>query len=483
MIQHVEKLLADDRLRVETTLGRRPVTAFVRDVARNDHALELKRLMTEMNVPDRELMSRMPVGQTLDIALTRTQWFIFTQTVARIRVVCVSPARALVAGDEPEPMNAGDVSRTLAAMPPAPGSAPTTIVLVSTSGFTRDAREAAEKRPDQTIILVEPDEAGGWSAGGPERARSIVELFDPEVEADKRRRVLDLIGESRIDLLTSGIAADKLAAKLKLPVALVESVVKEYAKTNPGLSAKKLDGRFVLFREGSGSPSTAGFGSGGSMGLMDKVRILFSGKGETEKKIAFLSERKAALSLQRDRAYEEMTALEEQEAALKRQFKEAAGAITKRRVTSQMLQLRKDLERRQQLLSMLNQQVNVVSTHLHNLGLVQQGHAAQLPDTEEITEDAVKAEEILAQLEADSELAGSVGQIATSSMSDEEKALFDELESETAGPAVAEPPMKSETKAAEPAHRESASRTPPVREPLGEQAAANPARRAKPEAG
>ena len=37
------------------------------------------------------------------------------------------------------------------------------------------------------------------------------------------------------------------------------------------------------------------------------------------------------------------------------------------------MQLRKDLERRQQLLGMLNQQINVVSTHLHNLELVQQG--------------------------------------------------------------------------------------------------------------
>ena len=169
------------------------------------------------------------------------------------------------------------------------------------------------------------------------------------------------------------------------------------------------------------------------MPLIDRVKALFARKGDSEKKIAFLAERRAALSLQRDRAYEEMGVLEQQEAALKRQFKEAAGAVTKRRVTSQMLQLRKDLERRQQLLSVLNQQVDVVSTHLHNLELVQQGQTAKLPDTEEITADAVKAEEMLAQLEADTELTGSVGQIATAGMTDEEKALFDELERESGG--------------------------------------------------
>ena len=127
------------------------------------------------------------------------------------------------------------------------------------------------------------------------------------------------------------------------------------------------------------------------MPLLDSLRALFARKGDNEKKIAFLSERRTALSQQRDRSYEDMGALEQQEAGLRQQFKDATGAITKRRITSQMLQLRKDLERRQQLLAVLNQQINVVSTHLHNLELVQQGRSAQLPDAEEMTADAVKA--------------------------------------------------------------------------------------------
>ena len=61
---------------------------------------------------------------------------------------------------------------------------------------------------------------------------------------------------------------------------------------------------------------------------------------------------------------------------------------------------------------------------------------------------------------------------------------IEELENETAEPIAPEPPAKSETKVADQAHREPASRTAPVREPQSEQVAANnPARRAKPEAG
>ena len=485
-IQHVENLLANERLRIDTRLGRRPVTGFVRDVTRADRAIELKRLMTEMNRPDRELQGRMPVGETLEAALTRQHWFFFKQTVGRIRVVCHSPVRDLLADRPPAAMGAGDVTTTLSAMPPSLGGAPMTVVLVSTSGFTDEARKLAGRGEGRTLVLVEPSEAGGWKTTAPADLDDLADLLDPEDEEAKRQRVVDAIKEAQVQLLGSGIASDRLAEKTGLPSGLVEMVLKEYAKASPGLAARKLDGRMVMFREGSGALAPASSGAiGGSMGLMDKVRTLFSGKGDNGKKIAFLSERKAALSQQRDRAYEDMTALEKQEAELKQQFKDAGGAITKRRITGQMLQLRKDLEQRQQLLSMLNQQVNVVSTHLHNLELVQQGQAARLPDTDEITEDAVKAEEILAQLEADAELAGSVGQIGSAGMSDEEKAMFEELERETGGASA-----ELETPTAAPA------RTPPTKtaerpEPASPQrsAMAEPAappagpRRAKPEAG
>src|SRR5205814_7180562 len=125
------------------------------------------------------------------------------------------------------------------------------------------------------------------------------------------------------------------------------------------------------------------------------------------------------------RSYEDMQSLETQESALRRQFKEATGDITKRRVTGQLLQLRKDIERRQQLLSVLNQQINVVSTHLHNLELVQQGQGAKLPDSEEMANDAAAAEEMLATLQESSEMAATVGGIGATGMSEEEQALYE----------------------------------------------------------
>jgi hypothetical protein len=351
-------------------------------------------------------------------------------------MVCVSPTRALINGDTPAPLTLAETRKILSEIPP-PGGVPLTIVLVSTCGFEIGAHEAASRSADRTVILVEPNDAGGWNPYGPIETKSLVDLFDPEEEDEKHRRVNELIESSKVDLLQGGIAADKIAAKSQLPLGFIESELKSYAKANPGLAAKRLDGRVVLFREGS-APVSSGASSSASGGpempLIDKIKALFARKGETEKKIAFLAERKTALTQQRDRSYEEIGSLEQQDAALTKQFKETTSAISRRRITSQLVQLRKDIERRQQMLGVLNQQINVVGTHLHNLELTQQGQHAKLPDSEEIATDAAAAEEMLAQLQADNELADSVGTVAHAGMSSEEQALYDELERDAGGP-------------------------------------------------
>jgi hypothetical protein len=432
LVEHVVKLLDDPRLRVDTINGNRAITSlrwfqpnrFNRDT-------DVHRTMAEMQVHDRSIRDRMPLGEQVDVTFWQRKMLFFKQVVGRMRVMCVSPTRALVAGGEPKPMTKSDITKALSELPPALGRVPTTVVLLSTSGFTIEAREAADRGPERTLVLVEPNDAGGWSVYGPPESQSLVELFDPEADEEKRQRIHKLIDEMRVDLLTAGIATDKLAAKAQLPLQLIEAELKSYAKSNPGLVAKRLDGRVVLFREGS---ATAAASTGGSdMAFVDRIKSLFARKGETEKKIALLSEQRTAFSQQLDRSYEEIGVLEKKDAELRDEFKNASGAVTKRRITSQLVQLRKDIERRQQLIGVLNQRINVVSTHLHNLELVRQDSQAKMPDSEEIANDAAAAEEMLAQLQADNEVAESVGGIATAGMSEEEQALFEELEREAKG--------------------------------------------------
>jgi hypothetical protein len=454
-IEHVAELLDDDRLRVDTTRGRRPIPkGALRAVKPSDKSDDVHRLMSQMRKPDRELLSRMPVGRMLDVMLRQKKWMVFNTPIGRLLTVCVSPAKTLLRGEPVQPLKKSELSKLLEDLPPAEAKVPSTVVLMSTSGFTLEAHELAERGANRTVVLVEPNKAGGWAVYGPVETKSLVDLFDPEAVESKRARVREEIEAATGELSAAGIAVDKISARTLLPLQLVESELKNYAKQHPGLVAKRLDGRVVLFQQGSVPASATSASGGGEMPLLDRIRTLFSRKGETEKKVAFLSERRTALMQQQGRSYDDMANLEKKESDLREQFKTANGEITKRRVTGQLLQLRKDIERRQQLLSVLGQQINIVSTHLHNLELVHQGKTAKLPDSDEVASDAAKAEEMLAGLEADTELAGSVGGIANTGMSAEEQALYDELEGAnvktSAEPAAEEPAVESARAAVSP---------------------------------
>jgi hypothetical protein len=462
-IAHVERLLDDDRLRLPTSRGPKHAFTLIRDINHQDRGIELKRLMSEMGKPDRQLESQMPLGRSIEVGLCRKKWWVIKSWVGRFRAVSISPTRALLAGQPQGPASAADLAQTLATLPPPLNGIPSTVAIMSTSGFTPDARDAASRMRDRTIILVSPNPTGGWTVSAPPENQDYVELFDPEMDLEKRARIRSEIESNRISLQSAGIAADKLAAKLQLSPQLVDSELKSYARENPGLTAKRLDGRLVLFQEGS-APLFGAASGGSDMPFIDRVKTLFSRKGDVEKKIAFLSERRTALSQQLDRSYEEMGVMETKEAELRQQFKNATSDLPRRRITGQMLQLRKDIDRRQQLLSMLNQQINVNNTHLHNLELQRQGKAANLPDSEEMGLVAAKTEEVLAELQAGNEFADSVGSQSHGGMTSEEQALYDELLEGSKQPETPAPPaaIKSEPIIAATKPAPQAAQPPPI---------------------
>ena len=326
---HVLRLLDDPHLRLDTINGHRAISSMrFNPPIRYDRGTDVKRTMIEMGLPDPELQKRMPLGEQMEVTLWQKRMLLFKKVVGRLRVVCVSPTRALLKGETPQPMTTAEINETLSEIPPGLGGVPTTIVLLSTSGFTLEAHAAATRTPDRTLVLVEPNDAGGWSVFGPPETKGLVDLFDPEAEDAKRQRIRKLIEDQKVDLLSSGIATDKLAAKAQLPLQLVEAELKSYAKESPGLTTKRMDGRLVLFRQGS-SAATASV-PGATMPLIDRIKTIFARKGETEKKIAILSEQKAAFSQQLDRAYEEINALEKRDTERARNSRTRSGAVTKR---------------------------------------------------------------------------------------------------------------------------------------------------------
>ena len=92
--------------------------------------MELKRTMSDLGLPDRELQARMPVGESLEVTLSQTSWWVFKKVVGRMRVVCVSPTKSLLKGEAPAPVATPELQKIIAALPPSLGGVPTTVVLM-----------------------------------------------------------------------------------------------------------------------------------------------------------------------------------------------------------------------------------------------------------------------------------------------------------------------------------------------------------------
>ena len=480
VLRHVEGLIAgelsgrDRTLAVDTRRGRQQVVHLQRDVRRLDQTAEHKRLMVDLGVADFDLQAKLPKGEVIDVSLVGRQLMIFPTKLGHLRVVSMPPVRELVQGVGPAPLTVEEVKRRLREIPPptkTPGG-PTTTVLLATSGFTSEARQLATTSDRNTTVLIEPDMAGGWTVHAPESHAELRRVLNPEGDADKRRRVRDSLERHQTDLITGGVSLQKVASELNLPAPMVEAEAKAWAKQQTNLRVKKLDGVPVLYREGLSGPTSTGAAAakGPPMAMMDKLMGLFGRRGDVEKKVAYLSERRAALTQQRDGSLEEIGILEQKEGELRDEFKDAS-KIARQRITAQLVQLRKDIARKQQLMQVLNQQVNVVGTHLHNLELLKQGQTAKLPDVEEIAEDAAKAEEVLADLQAGSELADSVLPPEVSGMTTEEQGVYEELMAEL------EPPAEPE------ANQPQAPAQPATPQRQAETAAPAEPKRVQPEAG
>ena len=146
--------------------------------------------------------------------------------------------------------------------------------------------------------------------------------------------------------------------------------------------------------------------------------------------------------------YDDIGQLEKREADLMEQGKKNKSQVARRRIAAQVAQLRKDIIRHNATTNMLNTQINILSTDIHNLTLIQQGEVASLPSSEELTENAVKAEEMLETLQADADMVGSLDTgISDMLTSDEELAILKEFEEPEA-------PAKAATDTAAPVREE-----------------------------
>jgi len=372
--------------------------------AEYDENDRLKALLASNRIFDRERLKRLPKNRRVALHGFERRFIIGKRRTGVAVASVLSPLEHFASGatGQAPPIGLGELTdhvRKLA----GDRKVPHIIGVCSPSGFTDDARRARLDLPGVTVVLVEPDGCGGWvTKGASENVDPrLLRIFDPESAKQKVDRVRRVIDQRSADLLTGGLSVSSIARAANLPEPVVREGFEQIAAADPELRMAKKDGEFLLFR----GAAMRGMEKKG-MNVIDRIRQLFSGEGDEAAKINVLAERRAALSQRRDRIYDDIVKLENKEAELLAQGKAAKSAVPRRRLAAQLAQLRKDIARQNTTAAMLNQQINIISTDIHNLTLIQQGQVAKLPETEELTEHAVAAEEMLESLRADAELVG-----------------------------------------------------------------------------
>lgn len=419
--------------------------------SRNDETDRLKALLAQNGNRDREKLKSLPKNAWIALHGFERRWLGLGQRKTGVAIASVlttlSHFASSASGDAP-PIGLGDVKSHIERLASDP-KVPHIIGICSPSGFTQDVRQAKLGRKNVTVVLVEPDAHGGWHtiAGGEGVDPRLLRIFDPENSKQKVDRVQRVVEERSADLLTGGLSVASVAATEGLSADVVRAGFENAVRTDPELRMGKRDGEVLLYRGAAAAP-----GERKSMNVIDRIRQMFSRTGDEASKINLLAERRAALAQRRDRIYDDIVKLEKREADLLDQGRAATSQVPKRRIAAQVAQLRKDIARQNTTAAMLNQQLNILSTDIHNLTLIQQGQFAKLPSTSELTEHAVAAEELLETLKADADLVGSLEMGMDASMvSAEEAEILKEMETPSQAAAKALPqksPMREDVRQA-----------------------------------
>jgi len=434
--------------------------------ASHDESDRLRAMLASNRIYDRELLKALPANRRIALhGFERSLLFWKRRTGVAIASV-LSPLSHFASGapgQKAPPIGLGEVSDHVRRLV-GDARVPHVVGVCSPSGFTEDARKARLDMPNVSVVLIEPDGRGGWKTSGAGESVDprVLRIFDPEGANQKMGRVRRAIEERSADLLTGGLSLSSVSQAVNLPDDVVKRAFEQVAASDPELRMTRKHGEFLLFR---GAP--ARLGENRSMNVIDRIRQMFAGGGDEVGKINLLAERRAALAQRRDRIYEDIVKLEKNEADLLAQGRAAVSQVPKRRLAAQVAQMRKDIARQHTTAAMLNQQINIISTDIHNLTLIRQGQMAELPDTVELTENAVRAEELLESLKADEELVASLATgMQDATVGEEELAILREFEAvdepapSTAPASVRRAPMTHEPMAEErqPTQRDSAQR-------------------------
>ncbi|MCK4341129.1 MAG: hypothetical protein KAY37_05325 [Phycisphaerae bacterium] len=427
--QFEDQFLRQLRTRAQALLRRAiPADQFTLETL-PDGVDSVRATLTRLERFDRGLLEKLPGTQAIQLRFKRRVFGPLRKTVVRLRAQVLAPIEELVAEEAPGPIGREQVQLALDRYTLLPeGKRPTAAVFASATGFTPEARALVHAGGQPTVILMGGREDGGWDVEMPQALRRTpwAQLFDLESQDERLKRLLYHLDKNAGQLEARGVSVAELAEQLGLPREQVEGLVRQACRNDSQLMTVVHEGTVHVCR----SPLAE---EGHTMSLWSRIRKLLRLKPTPAERVRILTAQRVRLEQQRHELDGRVNALETEEREAVERGAAAKTDVERKQLAGKLVRARRELRRVRAQANVFTQQIDIIGTHIHHQTLAEQGKRVELPKAEDLTREAAEAEQIMAELSANADLAANIEVGAESPlMAEEEAAIFAEFK-EAAG--------------------------------------------------
>jgi hypothetical protein len=406
--------------------------------------------LTRLEQYDRNLLEQLPGTRALQLRFQRRVFGPFYKTVSRLRAQTLAPIEELVANTPTQPVGREQVLDALARYELLPQrERPTAVVFASATGFTAEAKALAHGGASPTLILMGGRLDGGWDAELPAALKRSPwgKLFELESQDERLKRLLYHLDKNISQLESRGLAVPELAEQLGLSREETEELVRRACRQDSRLLTVVHEGTIHVCRSPLAEESNP-------MSLRSWFRKLLRLKPTVGEQVRTLTAQRVQLEQQRHEVDQRLTALESEERDALERGAAAKSDAERKQLAGKLMRTRRDLRRVRAQANVYTQQIDILGTHIHHLTLAEQGKRIELPRAEELTREAAEAEQMMAELAANADLAAGIEVGAQSPlMQEEEAAIMEEFKqaaaqsTSQAGQKAATPPVGEKTPA------------------------------------
>lgn len=380
--------------------------------------------LTRLEKYDRNLLEQLPGTRAVELRFQRRVFGPFYKTVSRLRAQTLAPIEQLVADAPAEPVGRDAVLDALARYDLLPQrDRPTAAVFASATGFTPEARALVHRGGRPTLILMGGRTDGGWDVELPSgvKGSTWAKLFELETQDERLKRLLYHLDKHANQLESRGLSVPELAERLGVPREEAEGLVRQACRQDSRLLTVVHEGTIHVCRSPLAEESNA-------MSLRSWVRKLLRLKPTIGEQVRALTAQRVRLEQQRHEVDQRLTALESEERESVEQGAAAKSDAERKQLAGRLMRVRRDLRRVRAQANVYTQQIDILGTHIHHLTLAEEGKRVELPRAEELTQQAAEAEQMMAELAANADLAAGIEVGAQSPlMAEEEAAIMEEF--------------------------------------------------------